>query len=52
MVPVATGTQTIGSIIRPASYCGIFGYKPIFGSIPCAGVLPLCASLDHVGLFA
>ena len=51
MVPVATGTQTVGSIIRPASYCGIFGYKPTFGSISRAGVLPLCASLDHVGLF-
>jgi Asp-tRNA(Asn)/Glu-tRNA(Gln) amidotransferase A subunit family amidase len=52
MVPVSTGTQTIGSIIRPASYCGIFGYKPTFGMISRAGVLPLCASLDHVGLFA
>jgi Asp-tRNA(Asn)/Glu-tRNA(Gln) amidotransferase A subunit family amidase len=52
MIPVATGTQTVGSIIRPASYCGIFGYKPTFGSISRAGVLPLCASLDHVGLFA
>lgn len=52
MVPVATGTQTVGSIIRPASYCGIFGYKPTFGSISRSGVLPLCASLDHVGLFA
>ena len=52
MVPVAAGTQTVGSIIRPASYCGIFGYKPTFSSIPRAGVLPLCASLDHVGLFA
>ena len=52
MVPVATGTQTVGSIIRPASYCGIFGYKPTFGSISRAGVLPLCASLDTVGLFA
>ena len=52
MVPVSVGTQTIGSIIRPASYCGVFGYKPTFGSIPRAGVLPLCASLDHVGLFA
>lgn len=52
MVPVATGTQTVGSIIRPASYCGVFGYKPTFGSISRAGVLPLCASLDHVGLFA
>jgi Asp-tRNA(Asn)/Glu-tRNA(Gln) amidotransferase A subunit family amidase len=52
MVPVATGTQTVGSIIRPASYCGIFGYKPTFGSISRAGVLPLSVSLDHVGLFA
>jgi Asp-tRNA(Asn)/Glu-tRNA(Gln) amidotransferase A subunit family amidase len=52
MVPVATGTQTVGSIIRPASYCGIFGYKPTFGSISRSGVLTLCASLDHVGLFA
>jgi Asp-tRNA(Asn)/Glu-tRNA(Gln) amidotransferase A subunit family amidase len=42
----------VGSIIRPASYCGIFGYKPTFGSISRSGVLPLCASLDHVGLFA
>jgi Asp-tRNA(Asn)/Glu-tRNA(Gln) amidotransferase A subunit family amidase len=46
MVPIATGTQTVGSIIRPASYCGIFGYKPTFGSISRSGVLPLCASLD------
>jgi Asp-tRNA(Asn)/Glu-tRNA(Gln) amidotransferase A subunit family amidase len=52
MIPVATGTQTVGSIIRPASYCGVFGYKPTFGSISRAGILPLCASLDHVGLFA
>src|SRR5918992_4242726 len=52
MIPVATGTQTVGSIIRPASYCGIFGYKPTFGSISRAGVLPLSVSLDHVGLFA
>jgi Asp-tRNA(Asn)/Glu-tRNA(Gln) amidotransferase A subunit family amidase len=52
MVPVATGTQTVGSIIRPASYCGIFGYKPTFGSVSRSGVLPLCASLDHVGFFA
>jgi Asp-tRNA(Asn)/Glu-tRNA(Gln) amidotransferase A subunit family amidase len=52
MVSVATGTQTVGSIIRPASYCGVFGYKPTFGSISRAGVLPLCASLDTVGLFA
>src|ERR687894_2028348 len=52
MIPVATGTQTVGSIIRPASYCGIFGYKPTFGSISRAGVLPLSVSLDHVGFFA
>jgi Asp-tRNA(Asn)/Glu-tRNA(Gln) amidotransferase A subunit family amidase len=52
MAPAATGTQTVGSIIRPASYCGIFGYKPTFGSISRSGVLTLCASLDHVGLFA
>src|SRR5919202_1230145 len=52
MVPAATGTQTVGSIIRPASYCGVFGYKSTFGSIPRAGVRPLCASLDTLGLFA
>ncbi len=52
MVPVATGTQTVGSIIRPASYCGVFGFKPTFGSIPRGGILPLAASLDTVGLFA
>jgi Asp-tRNA(Asn)/Glu-tRNA(Gln) amidotransferase A subunit family amidase len=52
MVPVATGTQTVGSIVRPASYCGVFGFKPTFGAIPRAGILPLAASLDTVGLFA
>ena len=52
MVPVATGTQTVGSIIRPASYCGVFGFKPTFGSIQRGGILPLAASLDTVGLFA
>ena len=52
MVPVATGTQTVGSTIRPASYCGIFGYKPTFGSVSLAGALSQCASLDTVGLFA
>lgn len=51
MVPVSTGTQTVGSIIRPASYCGVFGFKPTFGSIPRSGILPLAASLDTVGLF-
>lgn len=52
MAPVATGTQTVGSIIRPASYCGVFGFKPTFGSMPRGGILPLAASLDTAGLFA
>lgn len=50
--PIATGTQTIGSIIRPASYCGIVGYKPSYDRISRSGVIPLSPSLDHVGLFA
>jgi Asp-tRNA(Asn)/Glu-tRNA(Gln) amidotransferase A subunit family amidase len=51
-VPITTGTQTAGSINRPASYCAVLGYKPTFGSLPRAGVKPLAASLDTVGLFA
>jgi Asp-tRNA(Asn)/Glu-tRNA(Gln) amidotransferase A subunit family amidase len=51
MCPVAFGTQTIGSVIRPASFCGVVGYKPSFGRIPIGGVVPLSKSLDHVGLF-
>jgi Asp-tRNA(Asn)/Glu-tRNA(Gln) amidotransferase A subunit family amidase len=50
--PVATGTQTIGSIIRPAAYCGVVGYKPSYDRISRSGVVPLSPSLDHVGLFA
>ena len=46
------GTQTGGSIIRPASYCGVAGYKPTFGAINKKGVVPLAQSLDHVGLIA
>ena len=49
-VPAALGTQTLGSVIRPAAFCGIVGYKPSFGMIPRAGVHPLAASLDHVGV--
>src|SRR5436190_19293974 len=41
MVPLAFGTQTAGSIIRPAAYCGVVGFKPSFGVIPRAGVKPL-----------
>ena len=52
MVPVAFGTQTGGSIIRPASYCGVVGYKPTFGTINPTGVKPLAGSFDTVGLFA
>ena len=50
--PLALGTQTIGSISRPASYCGVVGYKPTFGRISAQGVIPLSPSLDHVGVFA
>lgn len=52
MVPLATGTQTAGSIVRPASYCGVLGFKPTFGVLPLAGALPTSASLDTAGLFA
>jgi Asp-tRNA(Asn)/Glu-tRNA(Gln) amidotransferase A subunit family amidase len=52
MVPVAYGTQTGGSIIRPASYCGVVGYKPSLGTINPTGVKPLANSFDTVGLFA
>src|SRR5260221_12115826 len=46
MVPLAFGTQTAGSIIRPAAYCGVVGFKPSFGMIARAGVKPLADSLD------
>ncbi len=52
MVPVAFGTQTGGSIVRPASYCGVVGYKPSFNTINATGVKPLAGSFDTVGLFA
>jgi amidase len=52
MVPVAFGTQTGGSIIRPASYCGVVGYKPSFNTINPTGVKPLAGSFDTVGVFA
>jgi len=51
MVPFATGTQTAGSILRPASYCGITGFKPTFGTLSLQGVLPFSHSLDTLGLF-
>ncbi|MEM6714823.1 MAG: amidase, partial [Cyanobacteria bacterium P01_C01_bin.147] len=52
MVPVAIGSQTMGSILRPAAYCGIFGFKPSFGRIDRHGMMPVSTDLDHVGIFA
>src|SRR5438067_9165655 len=52
MVPLGFGTQTAGSVIRPASFCGCIGYKPSFGLINRAGVKPLADSLDTVGVLA
>jgi Asp-tRNA(Asn)/Glu-tRNA(Gln) amidotransferase A subunit family amidase len=52
MVPAALGTQTMGSVIRPAAYCGVIGYKPSFGTFPRAGVKPSSDSVDTIGLFA
>ena len=51
MVPAALATQTGGSIIRPASFCGIYGFKPTFGTIPRTGVLAQALSLDTVGVY-
>ncbi|GBD49369.1 amidase [Methylopila sp. Yamaguchi] len=52
IVTIALGTQTFGSVIRPAAFCGVVGFKPSFGELPRDGVHPLSPSLDHVGLFA
>ena len=52
MAPLAIGSQTNGSVIRPASFCGVFGFKPTYGLIPRTGVLATSATLDHVGVFA
>jgi amidase len=52
MVPVAFGTQTTGSIIRPAAFCGVVGYKPTFGTLSPIGVKAITWSFDTVGVFA
>lgn len=52
IVPLALGTQTLGSIVRPAAFNGVVGFKPSYGAIPRTGVHPLSGSLDHVGFFA
>ena len=51
MVPAAVGTQTGGSVIRPAAFCGVYGFKPTFGLIPRHGVLPQAPTLDTIGVF-
>ncbi len=52
MVPFALGTQTAGSLCRPAAYCGAVSYKPSLGRLPLAGVAPLARSFDAVGVIA
>jgi len=52
MVPLALGSQTAGSVIRPAAFCGVHGFKPTHGLIPRTGILQLSRTLDHVGLFS
>ncbi len=51
LCPLALGTQTIGSVIRPAAFCGVVGLKPTYERISRDGVIPLSPSLDHVGFF-
>jgi Asp-tRNA(Asn)/Glu-tRNA(Gln) amidotransferase A subunit family amidase len=51
MVPLSVGSQTNGSVIRPASFCGVYGFKPTHGLIPRSGVLPLSRALDTMGVF-
>jgi Asp-tRNA(Asn)/Glu-tRNA(Gln) amidotransferase A subunit family amidase len=52
MAPLAVGTQTVGSILRPAAYCGVLGFKPSFGLISRYGAMRVSRDLDHVGFFA
>ncbi len=51
LCPFALGTQTIGSINRPAAFCGVVGFKPTYGRIATGGIIPLSPSLDHAGFF-
>lgn len=51
MLPLALGTQTAGSVIRPAAFCGIVGFKPSHGRVPQAGVKRLSGTLDTIGVF-
>lgn len=49
--PLGLGTQTVGSVIRPASYCGVTGFKPSLGRVPTGGIIPYSRSADQVGFF-
>ncbi|MDX1980849.1 MAG: amidase [Bryobacteraceae bacterium] len=51
MTPLALGSQTQGSVIRPASFCGVVGFKPTYGVLPLVGVMPFAPALDTLGLF-
>jgi Asp-tRNA(Asn)/Glu-tRNA(Gln) amidotransferase A subunit family amidase len=51
LAPLALGSQTIGSVIRPAAFCGVVGFKPSYDRVARDGVIPLSPSLDHVGFF-
>jgi Asp-tRNA(Asn)/Glu-tRNA(Gln) amidotransferase A subunit family amidase len=51
MVPIALGTQILGSVLRPASYCGVTGFKPSYGLLSMNGILPFSKSLDTLGFF-
>ena len=51
LTPLGLGSQTFGSVIRPAAFCGVVGFKPSYGAIPRTGVHPLAPALDHVGVF-
>src|SRR2546428_1649255 len=52
MLPLDLGSQTVGSVLRPAAYCGVIGFKGTHGLVSVDGVIPLAWSLDHVGVFA
>ncbi len=51
LCPLALGSQTIGSVIRPAAFCGVVGFKPSYERVPVDGVIPYAPAVDHVGLF-